>query len=316
MSRIDLKGLGGRCLPNNFDDFNFDALPEDDDLDCEQLNENIDAVNDETFGVDVDDYVLDDDLEQYSKQVDVLLYSDFIADETAGLQLDDETPKWFDGPTCSVSAPHPSELPTPPFGLNSFPTTNVSSPRSKNLEGFKMQLVREIPLGTTDTVWKNIDSTASSLGWSIPGLSALQHSSAYDFLNRKVAERVSSPDEKNNKALEECSDKSGIRSLAALPKNALTFEEIENILITSASKPVDSTAQRLPPGAVTLAELESQLLMQSSSCTTACAPDIKRSTDTLLSDSRIPPIIGPLPPPPLRSLSFPMLPPFAIQIAR
>lgn len=39
------------------------------DLDGEPLDDSIDAINDETFGVDVDEDVMDDDLEQYSKQV-------------------------------------------------------------------------------------------------------------------------------------------------------------------------------------------------------------------------------------------------------
>ncbi|VDK41321.1 unnamed protein product [Gongylonema pulchrum] len=39
-------------------------------MDVEQTGDhNIDANNDETFGVDVDDEVVDDDLEQYAKQV-------------------------------------------------------------------------------------------------------------------------------------------------------------------------------------------------------------------------------------------------------
>uniref|UniRef100_A0A0R3RG75 PAT1 domain-containing protein n=1 Tax=Elaeophora elaphi TaxID=1147741 RepID=A0A0R3RG75_9BILA len=311
MSRIDLKGLGGRCLPNDFDDFNFDALPEDDDLDGEQLNDNIDAINDETFGVGVDDDVLDDDLEQYSKQ-------------TAGLQLDDETPKWFDEPTCSVSAPHPSELPTPPFGFNAFPATSVSSSHCKNFQDFKMQL------GTTDTLWKNVDSTTSSLNWSGPEFSALQHSSSYDFINRTIPGQTNFLAVKNNTSPEECSDKSGgIRSLRALPKNALTLEEIERNHqvprgegIINACKPTNPTVLPLPSvflltGAVTLAELESRLLMQSASHVTASTAVADRSASVLPSDSRIPTMIPSLPPPPpLQCLPFPMLPPIVMQITR
>ncbi|EJW70026.1 hypothetical protein WUBG_19069, partial [Wuchereria bancrofti] len=40
--------------------------------------------------------------------------------------------------------------------------------------------------GTTDTLWKNVDSTASSSGWSGPKLSTPQQSSAYDFINKTV----------------------------------------------------------------------------------------------------------------------------------
>ncbi|CAG9540358.1 unnamed protein product [Cercopithifilaria johnstoni] len=300
MSRIDLKGFGGRCLPNDFDDFNFNVLPEDDELDGEQLNDNIDAINDETFGVDVDDDVLDDDLEQYSKQ-------------TAGLQLDDEAQKWFNGPTCSVSAPHPSELPAPPFGFNAFSTANASSSHCKNFEDFKMQL------GTTDTLWKSVDSTTSSLGWSGPEFSALQHSSAHDFINRTILDQTNSLGEKNNLSQEECSDKSnGIRSLAAVPKNALTLEEIERNHITSACKPTDPTGLRLPPaGAVTLSELESRFLMQSASHVAASNPDIDRSGGVLPPDSRIPSRIPHPPPlPPLPCLPFPMSHPFAMQTIR
>ncbi|VDO49332.1 unnamed protein product, partial [Onchocerca flexuosa] len=280
MSRIDLKGFGGRCLPNDFDDFNFDVLPEDDDLDGEQPTDNIDAINDETFGVDVDDDDLDNDLEQYSKQ-------------TAGLHLDDETPKWFDEPTCSISAPHPSELPAPPFGFNSVSSTNVSSSDCKNFEDFKMQL------GTADTLWKNVGSTTSSLGWNGPELSTLQHSPAYNFINKTVLDR-------NNISAEECSDKSrGIRSLTALPKNAFTLEEIERNYVSNASKPTDyvsnaskptdPTLPSLPSGAVTLAELEKRFLTQSANQTTASTLGVDRSAVVLPPDSRIPPII--LPPP-------------------
>ncbi|KAL3993969.1 Topoisomerase II-associated protein PAT1 family protein [Acanthocheilonema viteae] len=299
MSRIDLKGFGGRCLPNDFDDFNFDVLSEDDDLEGEQLNDNIDAINDETFGVGVDDDVLDDDLEQYSKQ-------------TAGLQLEDETPKWFDGPTCSVSAPHPSELPTPPFGFNAFPTTNVSASHCKNFEDFKMQL------GTTDTLWKNVDSTTSSFGWSGSEFPTLQHSSTYDFINRTIPDRTNLLKEKNNISPKGCSNKSdGIHLLAAVPKSALTVEEIERNHIINACKPTDTTALRLPPGAVTLAELESRLLMQSTSHVAASTPNVDRSASVLPPDSQIPPTIPPPPPPPpLQCFPFPMLPPFAMQIAR
>ncbi|KAM3719806.1 Protein PAT1 [Dirofilaria immitis] len=300
MSRIDLKGFGGRYLPNDFDDFNFGVLPEDDDFDGEQPNDNIDAVNDETFGVDVDDGVLDDDLEQYSKQ-------------TAGLHLDDETPKWFDEPTCSVSAPHPSELPTPPFGFNSLPSKNVSPTQCKNFGDFKMQL------GTTDTLWKNIDSATSSLGWSDSEPSTLQHSSVYNSINKTILDRTNFLLTKNNISSEECFDKNdGIRSLVAVPKNALTLEEVERNHVSSASKSMHPTMLSLPSGAVTLAELEKQLLMQSASQTTASTPDVYRSTVVLPPDSRIPPMIPPPPPapPPPQCLPFPMLPPFAVQIAR
>ncbi|EFO22422.1 hypothetical protein LOAG_06065 [Loa loa] len=300
MSRIDLKGFGGRCLPNDFDDFNFDVLPEVDDFDSEQPNDNIDAINDETFGVDVDDDTLDDDLEQYSKQ-------------TAGLQLDDEMPKWFDEPTCSVSAPHPSELPTPPFGFNSFPTTNISSYHSKNFEDFNMQL------GTTDALWKNTDSTTSLFGWSGPELSILQHCSANDFINKTIPDRTRFLAVKNNISSEEYSDKKdGIRSLAELPKDALTLEEVERNHVTSTSKPSDLTVPPLPPaGALTLGELEKRFLMQSAGHVTASVPDVGRSTGVLPPDSRIPSMIPPPPlPPPLQCLPFPMLSPFAMQIAR
>ncbi|OZC10014.1 hypothetical protein X798_02860 [Onchocerca flexuosa] len=303
MSRIDLKGFGGRCLPNDFDDFNFDVLPEDDDLDGEQPTDNIDAINDETFGVDVDDDDLDNDLEQYSKQ-------------TAGLHLDDETPKWFDEPTCSISAPHPSELPAPPFGFNSVSSTNVSSSDCKNFEDFKMQL------GTADTLWKNVGSTTSSLGWNGPELSTLQHSPAYNFINKTVLDR-------NNISAEECSDKSrGIRSLTALPKNAFTLEEIERNYVSNASKPTDyvsnaskptdPTLPSLPSGAVTLAELEKRFLTQSANQTTASTLGVDRSAVVLPPDSRIPPIILPPPsaPPPRQCLPFPLLPPFVMPMTR
>ncbi|VDM07601.1 unnamed protein product [Wuchereria bancrofti] len=299
MSRIDLKGFGGRCLPNDFDDFNFDVLSEDDDLDGEQPNDNIDAINDETFGVGVGDSILDDDLEQYSKQ-------------TAGLQLDDEAPKWFDEPTCSVSAPHPSELPAPPFGFNSFPTMDVSSFHSKNFGDFKMQL------GTTDTLWKNVDSTASSSGWSGPKLSTPQQSSAYDFINKTVPNQTNFLTVKNIVPSEECSDKShDIHSLAALPKNALTLEEVERNHVINATKPAADPAALPSPlaGAVALADLERQLLMRPSGHVTVSIPDVDRSTSVLPPDSRIPPMIPP-PPPPLQRLPFPMLPPFAMQITR
>lgn len=70
-------------------------------------------------------------------------------------------------------------------------------------------------------------------------------------------------------------------------------------------------------GAVTVTELERQLLMQSSGHVTASVSDVDRSTGVLVPNSRIPPIILPAPPPPpLQCLPFPMLPPFTMQIIR
>ncbi|MCP9261324.1 hypothetical protein DINM_004699 [Dirofilaria immitis] len=290
MSRIDLKGFGGRYLPNDFDDFNFGVLPEDDDFDGEQPNDNIDAVNDETFGVDVDDGVLDDDLEQYSKQ-------------TAGLHLDDETPKWFDEPTCSVSAPHPSELPTPPFGFNSLPSKMYLQLSAKISEISRCSWYVKhcfYFFGTTDTLWKNIDSATSSLGWSDSEPSTLQHSSVYNSINKTILDRTNFLLTKNNISSEECFDKNdGIRSLVAVPKMRLLLKKLKEIM-----SPVH----------------QNQCIQQC--ClyhqTTASTPDVYRSTVVLPPDSRIPPMIPPPPPapPPPQCLPFPMLPPFAVQIAR
>ncbi|EJW71826.1 hypothetical protein WUBG_17261, partial [Wuchereria bancrofti] len=117
---------------------------------------------------------------------------------------------------------------------------------------------------------------------------------------------------------EECSDKShDIHSLAALPKNALTLEEVERNHVINATKPAADPAALPSPlaGAVALADLERQLLMRPSGHVTVSIPDVDRSTSVLPPDSRIPPMIPP-PPPPLQRLPFPMLPPFAMQITR
>lgn len=73
------------------------------------------------------------------------------------------------------------------------------------------------------------------------------------FLDIDVYEvsRVWDIDLQNNILPKECSDKNdGIRLLAALPKNALTLEEVERNHVTKASKPADPTMLPLPSGSL------------------------------------------------------------------
>ncbi|ETN74229.1 hypothetical protein NECAME_04094, partial [Necator americanus] len=92
------------------DDYMFGCIRDDDENACEGVTDEIDAINDETFGDDVQGSI-NSELEDYAAQ-------------TAFLRLDDGAP--WDAPGCSKApAPDASNVPIPDFdifGNSSFST--------------------------------------------------------------------------------------------------------------------------------------------------------------------------------------------------
>ncbi|KIH56656.1 hypothetical protein ANCDUO_13162 [Ancylostoma duodenale] len=84
------------------DDYMFEPIPDDEDNTCEGVADEIDAINDETFGDDLQGSI-NSELEDYAAQ-------------TACLRLDDGAP--WDTPGCSKApAPDASNVPIPDFDM-------------------------------------------------------------------------------------------------------------------------------------------------------------------------------------------------------
>ncbi|MFH4983573.1 hypothetical protein AB6A40_010282 [Gnathostoma spinigerum] len=68
MPNITFNGLSQRDPANCDDEYEFGILPDDDDMGNIPTGEEIDAVNDETFGEDIN-FQDADDLEEFAKQM-------------------------------------------------------------------------------------------------------------------------------------------------------------------------------------------------------------------------------------------------------
>ncbi|VDN05568.1 unnamed protein product [Thelazia callipaeda] len=287
MSRIDLKGFTPRDTHNdNLLDFDLRTLPEDDEFDGRLSESNINAINDETFGVDIDNN-LDDDLELYSEQ-------------TAGLRMEEPTPFCSDE---STSAPDPSELPTPPFVFDSFSLTGLTFSNDKeNVKDCKTKNE------ANNMAWDDTSTSAPLLNWSGPEFSSWQHS-INDL--KTVSHRTNL--QANNESFDQprffTDDKDSVTNLL---KNVLSLEEREGDSVNVA-KPTTTAAPLLKEGVVTLAELEKQLLADSAANASVASSEVDRAA-TVLSDPRITPRIPP--PFPYQYLPFPSLPPFSMEILR
>uniref|UniRef100_A0A915AMY2 Uncharacterized protein n=2 Tax=Parascaris univalens TaxID=6257 RepID=A0A915AMY2_PARUN len=295
MSRVGLNGICGRALPEE-DDFQFGVLP-DDDSEGSVEGDEIDAVNDETFGADVSSLTIDD-LEQYSKQ-------------TEGLQLQDGPADWTDEPSCSVSAPDPSQLPIPPFIIDDTSSTYrlASSFNDSNALSASYQL----NLGTVDSLWRNCAEQKSHSAWAAPELTSAITQSAFDFIN-KTDSIVASEQRHTFESAGVKAPKT--RTLAAIPKGALTLEEVERNHIQLARR----SSLPIPPpplpseGAMTVTDFERRLLMESAN--TNGMPQGETG------DRRLPSQPPPSHPsaqqriPPFPIMPFPFVPPFFAQTLR
>ncbi|VDM44189.1 unnamed protein product [Toxocara canis] len=303
MSRIGLNGMCGRPLTDE-DDFQFGILP-DDESEVSGEGEEIDAVNEETFGADVGSLVIDD-LEQYSKQ-------------TEGLRLEDGLTAWTDEPSCSVSAPDPSQLPIPPFTTH-YGNSSYRLASSLN-EGSELSASYQLNLGTVDSLWKNGVKDESQSVWAAPPeLTSAITRSAFDFINKADSpanSRVQPNYDHHTDKLAQTVEAPKPRALAAIPKGALTLEEIEKNHISLARR--SSLPPQPPPipseGAMTVTDFERRLLMETAGASgMARAESGERNLPPPPPQALRPQQQQPMPPIPI--MPFPFMPPFVAQTLR
>ncbi|KHN80088.1 Protein PAT1 -like protein 1 [Toxocara canis] len=356
MSRIGLNGMCGRPLTDE-DDFQFGILP-DDESEVSGEGEEIDAVNEETFGADVGSLVIDD-LEQYSKQTEGLRLEDGLTawtDEpscsvsapdpsqlpippftthygnssyrlasslnegvTEGLRLEDGLTAWTDEPSCSVSAPDPSQLPIPPFTTH-YGNSSYRLASSLN-EGSELSASYQLNLGTVDSLWKNGVKDESQSVWAAPPeLTSAITRSAFDFINKADSpanSRVQPNYDHHTDKLAQTVEAPKPRALAAIPKGALTLEEIEKNHISLARR--SSLPPQPPPipseGAMTVTDFERRLLMETAGASgMARAESGERNLPPPPPQALRPQQQQPMPPIPI--MPFPFMPPFVAQTLR
>ena len=241
MSHLNSNGLRLNCLDSDGMDFDFGVPLEEDVERSPSPCEEIDAINTETFGEDISGAEFDD-LEAYSKQ-------------TADLKLDDdyEISGWDNEPSCSLSAPDPSQLPDPTFESVSY----LDSSAQYSHPGYGTSD------GTVDSLFANNVKTGDSLVWGSSDLSSVITKSAMEFINRRGGlDGVSHMNFRNDSKMYE-SEVSPFASreeklkLAEIPKNALTVEELERQQLEEAK---NKRLPGVPQGAITLEDLEKDIL--------------------------------------------------------
>lgn len=239
-------------MNNDESEFDFGVPLEEDIERSPSPCEEIDAVNTETFGEDVSAAEFDD-LEVYSKQ-------------TAGLKLDDyEVSGWGIEPSCSISAPDPSQLPDPTFeSASGIPTNSHYSHFPYRTAGMPYSSSYELNLGTVDTLFENNVKTKNNPVWGAPDLSSVITKSAIEFINKRegTIDNIFCGNTKTENNLN--NNSSGPRvltskkpDLAEIPKNALTVEELERQQLEEARS---KNLPGVPQGAIALEDLERQIL--------------------------------------------------------
>lgn len=296
MSRIGINGIGARRIEEE-DVFDFEALPEE-ESEGSPRDDEIDAINDETFGTDVSSLLIDD-LEQYSKQTECL-----------GLE-GEEPPDWMNEPSCSVSAPDPSQLPFPPFddtAHNPAPSAHRDSASYSDKPSHSSSY--ELKLGTLDSLWRNApDSTV----WTTTDLKSTISRSAFNFVNKVGPDDMFSDrfnELRLNVSRPQQEQKPKPRILAAIPKGALRLEDVESEHLRAARcsslpAPPVSTSE----GATPQNNLERRIPFESSTLAnimTGSSNEKQGTTDPRMS----------APPPPLPVFPFPFMHPFAANILR
>lgn len=232
----------GRPDRSGCDEYMFGAIPDDEEISSDGVAEEIDAVNDETFGDDVQ-VPLDSELEDYAAQ-------------TASLRLDDGAP--WDTPGCSKApAPDASNVPLPDFDV--FGTSSFSSFGSETMA--KLDSLWSERSHNLYELWDeqktNTRSAASnqlSLNQEECTAGQAKSPSSYSFLGPTSQCLINSMS--GNSVAQQHS-----AALPAMPLGGSTLEDLERQhLQRSANVYKNSAPVSMPPPAVTAADLERRFL--------------------------------------------------------
>uniref|UniRef100_A0A0N5AC18 PAT1 domain-containing protein n=1 Tax=Syphacia muris TaxID=451379 RepID=A0A0N5AC18_9BILA len=310
MSRLDLGGLRPSCLDDNEVEFEFGVPLDEEDIGrspspCEE----IDAVNTETFGDDVDgaDY---DDLEVYSKQ-------------TAGLKLDDyEGSTWNNKPSCSLSPPDPSQLPDPTFDMVAGAYNNTNDAHAYLYQtpmGVPYPSSYALGLDTADSLFVNNVKAKQNSIWGAPDLTNGTSHSAVDSVSKRVeVKQVPCANVKPEMPFITDNINSTLFSsmrteLAEIPRNAVTVEELERQQLLGTTQ--TNKLPVVPQGAIALEDLEKQMVCSLSSI----EQQMKPAESNAPADVK-PPAPQSFPPTPQMPISFPipnpMIHPFMLNLYR
>uniref|UniRef100_A0A914XDW5 mRNA decay factor PAT1 domain-containing protein n=1 Tax=Plectus sambesii TaxID=2011161 RepID=A0A914XDW5_9BILA len=279
MSHLAPANLLGGGGGTDAGDFDFADLPEDDDEDVPPDYE-FDAVNDETFGMDVSSVVHNDfEMEHYAEQTADLS----IVDErpsTSQIQLGDNGQLWvqamleasvsnlLDDADDAPSAPPAHYLPMPAFGEPSGGFSPGAKPARQRLERFMDNINQStapapffLDIGTVDTIWGK--SGGSHSPEKPNGAATLAPRAEVDY-RRAVStgdENRAPPSALNNNQimalLQQMQVQENQRAAAGRSplRGAVTLEEVERQAQRSSPKPRVAAP-------MTVEELERSILQQ------------------------------------------------------
>ncbi|WKX96705.1 hypothetical protein Q1695_012835 [Nippostrongylus brasiliensis] len=286
------------------DDFMFASIPDDEENSSDGAADDINAVNDETFGGDVN-VPIDSELEDYAAQ-------------TACLRLDDGAP--WDVPGCSKApAPDASTVPLPDF--NVFGNSAFSSFGSETLA--KLDSLWSQQSHNLYDLWdeqkSGTRSTSSTQPTFVQNSISKEQTSAPGFDLSATTPRVFT----NSLSTAAGPSTSLQRSPVAHRMPPMPATDLERLHLQSANTCSAPVPNIMPPAAVNAADLERRFIEESAavqpqshpilppSCSPRLAPTPsahKQIPTRMPPPPPVPPGFGPVPPIPMSPLLPPLHP--------